>query len=81
MGSLIEDERSAAASRLSRAAKEAMREWKKKTGVKTIVPKTKNQRLEMKNRNRSARTRESYEMRKISHGAASRVRTIKPPVD
>ena len=58
-----------------------MKEWKKKTGIKAIVPKTKTQWLEMKNRSRAARTRDNHEMRKTSHGRASGVRIIKPTVE
>ena len=63
---------------LSGAAKEAMKEWKAKTGIRAILKKTANQKRELKNYQRSVRTRERAELRKISHGAASPVRIIDP---
>lgn len=71
-------EKKAATVQLSRAAKEAMKNWKRENGIKAIVPKTANQKAEMRRYNRAVRTSDSHEMRKISHGAASEVRTIKP---
>jgi len=73
-----EDELKAATSRLSRAAKEEMAKWKREKGIKAILPKTANQKAEMRRYNRTARTLDRHEMRKISHGAASEVRVIKP---
>ncbi len=72
-----EDERKIATSRLSHAAKEAMKEWKKKTGIKAIVPKTDNQKREQSRYLRRVRQRNYEEMKTISHGPASDVRHIK----
>jgi hypothetical protein len=63
---------------LSRAAKEAMKEWKAETGIKAILPKTENQKMEKIKYNRSIRARERHELRKVSIGAASEVRIINP---
>lgn len=73
-----QDEKKIATSKLSGAAKEAMKEWKAKTGIKAIVPKTDQQKWEMKKYRQRVRTRDRAEMRKISHGAASPVRILKP---
>lgn len=73
-----EDERRAAVSKLSRSAKEAMKEWKRQTGIKAIVPKTKNQKAELRHMGKRARIRDYHESKKISLGAASAVRLIKP---
>lgn len=70
--------RSATAIRISRAAKEAMLEWKDKTGIKAIISKTKNQKLEMKIYNKHHKKMDAHEARKMSHGRASAVRHIKP---
>lgn len=72
------DERRSATSRLSRAAKESMTEWKAQHGIKAIVPKTQNQLVEMKRTRSRAKVRDRDEMRKMSHGAASEVRYLKP---
>jgi hypothetical protein len=63
---------------LSRAAKEAMQEWKAKTGIKAILPKTENQKVEIMKYKKSMRARERHELRKVSIGAASEVRIINP---
>jgi len=73
-----EFERKGVVHQLSKAAREEMEKWKAEQGIKSILPKTKNQKLEQRNCNRNARRLESHEMRKISHGAASEVRHIKP---
>jgi hypothetical protein len=73
-----EDERRASVSRMSTAAHEAMKEWKAKTGIKAVVPKTRNQKMEMQKYNKRVRAEERHELRKVSIGAASGVRMIKP---
>lgn len=72
------DERRAATSRLSRAAKAAMAEWKVQQGIKAIVPKTPNQLAELKRYRAYAKTRHKEEMRGVSIGPASGVRHLKP---
>lgn len=72
-----QDEKKIATSKLSGAAKEAMKEWKAKTGIKAIVPKTDQQKREAKKYRQRLRTHERAELRKISHGPASPVRIIK----
>lgn len=74
---LSDDERKAATTKLSRAAKEEMEKWKRQRGIKAILPKTKNQKMEQRRYNRSVRIADSHELRKTSHGAVSRVRHIK----
>lgn len=78
MGYSGKDERQVTTSRLSRAAKEAMKEWKEAAGIKAIVPKSKNQKLGQRLYLRRARITESREARKMSRGAASEVRHIEP---
>ncbi len=72
-----DDERKASVSKMSRAAKEAMKEWKQQTGIKAIVPKTINQKIDQKRRNAYARKKDREDRRKMSLGAASEVRIIK----
>lgn len=60
------------------AAREAMTRFKAETGIKAIVPHSKNQRMGEKKRERSKRIEENHQMRKMSRGAASEVRIIKP---
>lgn len=71
-----EEERRTAASKLSRMAKEAMQEWKRRNGIKAIVPKTKNQKLELRICSKHARIRDTHESKKVSLGAASGVRVV-----
>jgi hypothetical protein len=70
-------ERIASVSRLSRAAKEEMKKWKEKSGIRAIVPKTQNQKLGAKRLRLLARKMDRHERRKISLGPASEVRIIK----
>lgn len=69
-------EKKAATVQLSRAAKEAMKNWKQENGIKAILPKTANQKAELRQYNKIARATERHETRKISHGAASKGRVI-----
>jgi hypothetical protein len=66
----------AATSKLSRAAKDAMKVWKQKNGIRAIVPKSDNQKIEAKMAARAARSRERIELKKIKLGAASEVRHL-----
>lgn len=63
---------------LARRAREAMLQFKKERGLKAILPKTKNQKLELARYHRSKRIQDAHEARKISHGAASDIRILKP---
>lgn len=72
----MKEYQSAATSRLSRAAKEEMNKWKLENDIKAILPKTANQKAELRQRNKIARAAERHEMRKISHGAASKGRIV-----
>lgn len=72
-----DDEGKAIVSKMSRAAKDAMKEWKQQTGIKAIVPRTINQKIDQKRRNAYARKKDRDERRTMSLGAASEVRIIK----
>lgn len=72
----MKEDQKAATSRLSRAAKEEMKKWKLENGIKAILPKTANQKAELRRYNKIARAAERHEMRKISHGAASKGRIV-----
>lgn len=65
---------------LRRRATEALAEWKEKTGVKAVLPKTPNQLAEQKRARVRAQIRDREERRKMSHGAASEVRRIDPNI-
>ncbi len=73
-----DDERKAAVSKISRAAREAMKEWKKENGIRAIVPKTKNEKIGLRQQNKRTRIRDRHLSKTTSLGAASEIRTIKP---
>ena len=66
------------AKQLVKTAREAMKEWKAKAGIKAVLPKTRNQKMEKIKYSKSVRARERHELRKVSLGAASSVRIVKP---
>lgn len=68
----MKEDKNAATSRLNRAAREEMKKWKLENGIKAILPKTVNQKAELRLYNKLTRAAERHEMRKISHGAASK---------
>jgi len=63
---------------LSRRAKEALLQFKKDRGITAILPRSENQKIETKRYNRRKRIEDAHEARKMSRGAASEVRIIKP---
>lgn len=75
---IFEKPRNGETKSLITAAREAMKEFKSAKGIRVIVPKTKNQRVELKRYQRSKRIEDAHEARKISCGAASGVRILKP---
>jgi hypothetical protein len=72
------DEKSIECMELKRRADEALAEWKRKTGIRVILPKTANQLAEQKRSRIRARIRDREETRRMSHGAASEVRHVHP---
>ena len=60
-----------------KAAKQAMLDWKKKTGIKAILKKTANQREETRRCRKLRRARDMRNARMMSLGAASEVRIVK----
>jgi hypothetical protein len=72
----LDDE--AIAYRNRKDAKLAMLEWKEKTGIKAIVRKTDNQKLEKKLYDQRMRSAAAHENISASLGPASEVRKIDP---
>jgi hypothetical protein len=77
MSIVREDERKAAVSKLSSAAKDAMSKWKEEQGIKAIIRKTQNQKVGLAISRTRIRKLDAYETRKASFGPASEVRIIK----
>lgn len=73
-----EKPRSYEAKTMIAAAREALDEFKAKRGLKSIVPRSKNQKLATRKANESRRLRDAEILNGQSFGAASKVRHINP---